>query len=133
VLLGRRNRDDAAALLRVRRPEGAWHSAGFAVECYIKAAIMQRERRNRWPDKDEDPELWTHDLRVLLTRLGIDPAGFDPRNPVAPALKMVLEWRRESGYAIGKLPLKYASQFAEAAFGPDGVVEWLADRYRLNI
>jgi hypothetical protein len=94
---------------------------------------MRKEGRNRWPDKDEAPELYTHDLRALLTRLGVDPSGFDPRNSVAPALKMVLEWRRDCGYAIGKFPLKYASQFVDAAFGHDGVVEWLAARYRLTI
>lgn len=133
IELCRRYRDDARALLRGRRPEGAWLNGGFAIECCLKAAIMKKDGLNRWPDKEDAPELWSHDLRGLFKRLGIDPLGFDPRNPVAPALKTVLDWRREHGYSVGKLPQKQASQFCEAAFESNGVVEWLAGLYRLNI
>jgi hypothetical protein len=111
IALSCRYRDDARALLDVRRPDRAWLNAGLSVECCIKAAIMRKERWNRWPDMESEPDLWTHDLRVLLGRLGVHHAKFDSRSPVAPALKMVLEWRREHGYAVGKLPLKSASQF----------------------
>ncbi|MBB5046002.1 hypothetical protein HNR60_000744 [Rhodopseudomonas rhenobacensis] len=108
-------------------------NAGFAVECCLKAAIMKKERLNRWPDRETAPDLWTHDLRVLFKRLGIDPLSFDPRSPVAPALKMVLDWRREHGYAVGKVPNKLARDICEAAFESNGVIEWLAGLYRLNI
>jgi hypothetical protein len=133
LALCRRYRDDARALERSRRPEGAWLSAGFAIECCLKAAIMKKERLNRWPDQDSAPELWTHDLRGLFRRLGIDSLGFDPRNAVAPALKTVLDWRREHGYSVGKLPQKFASNLCVAAFESNGVVEWIAGLYRLNI
>lgn len=133
VQLCRRFRDDAKVLHSARRPEGAWLNAGFSVECCLKAAIMKRERLNRWPEPDRAPELWTHDLRGLFKRLGIDPVKFDHSHPVAPALKMVLDWRRQHGYAVDKLPLKRASDMCEAAFGGNGVIEWLADRYQLNI
>ena len=128
-----RYRDDALALHRSRRPDGAWLSAGFAVECCLKAAIMKRERLNRWPDRDSAPDLWSHDLRGLFKRLGIDPLRFDHRNPVAPALKVVLDWRRDHGYSVGKLPVKFAGNLCEAAFGSNGVIEWIAGQYRLNI
>jgi hypothetical protein len=72
-------------------------------------------------------------VRGLFKRLGIDPLKFDHKNPVAPALKMVLDWRREHGYSVGKTPMKLAGNFCEAAFGPNGVVEWIAGLYRLNI
>ncbi len=94
---------------------------------------MTKERLNRWPDKDAAPELWTHDLRALFKRLGIDPLGLDPRSPVAPSLKMVLDWRRSHGYAVGKVPARYARDICSAAFGPNGVIEWIAGLYRLNI
>lgn len=131
--LCRRYRDDAIALREARRPDGAWLNAGFSVECCLKAAIMSRERLNRWPGPDTAPDLWTHDLRALFRRLGIDPATFDHTHQVAPALKMVLDWRRDHGYSVGRVPLKVARDFCEAAFGSNGVVEWLASRYRLNI
>ncbi len=94
---------------------------------------MKKERLNRWPDRDDAPDLWTHDLRGLFKRLGVDPLGIDPRNLVAPALKTVLDWRRDHGYSVAKLPLKHASQLCEAAFESNGVVEWIAGLYRLNI
>jgi hypothetical protein len=128
-----RYRGDAKALLGSSRPEGAWLAAGFAVECCLKAAIMKKERMNRWPDPGDAPELWTHDLRGLLKHLGIDTQKFDPKHSVAPALKMVLDWRREHGYSVGKLPLKHAKSLCEAAFESNGVVEWIAVQYRLNI
>lgn len=78
---------------------------------------MKKERLNRWPDRESAPELWTHDLRVLFRRLGIDPLSLDARSPVAPALKMVLDWRREHGYSTGKVPAKHANDMCEAAFG----------------
>jgi hypothetical protein len=108
-------------------------NAGFAVECCLKAAIMKKEGLNRWPDREHDPELWTHDLRILFRRLGVDPYSFDTRNPVAPALKMCLEWRREHGYSIGKVPQELARDICEAAFESNGVIEWLAGLYRLDI
>jgi hypothetical protein len=108
-------------------------SAGFAIECCLKAAIMKREGLNRWPDKNSAPDLWTHSLRDLFGRLGIDPVKFDHKNPVAPAMKMVLDWRRDHGYAVGKVPIRLAKDMCEASFGSNGVVEWLAGRFLLNI
>jgi hypothetical protein len=115
------------------RPEGAWLNAGFAVECCLKAAIMKKERLNRWPDLDSAPDLWTHDLRGLFKRLGVDPWTLDHKHQVAPSLKMVLDWRREHGYSVGKVPVKLARSMCEAAFGSNGVVEWIAGLYQLNI
>jgi hypothetical protein len=94
---------------------------------------MKKERFNRWPDRESAPDLWSHDLLGLFKRLGIDPLSIDPKILVAPALKMMLDWRREHGYSVGKLPVKFASNLYEAAFGPNGVIEWIAGLYRLDI
>jgi hypothetical protein len=128
-----RYRADSRALLDARRPDGAWLAAGFAVECCLKAAIMKKERLNRWPDRDEAPDLWSHDLMGLFKRLGIDPLKFDHKHVVAPSLKTVLDWRRDHGYSVGKLPLKNADSMYRAAFEANGVVEWIAGLYRLSI
>jgi hypothetical protein len=94
---------------------------------------MKKERLNRWPDRSSAPDLWTHDLRDLFRRLGVDPLGLDSKNPVSPALKMVLDWRRDHGYSVGKVPIKHARDLCEAAFGSNGTIPWLAGLYRLNI
>lgn len=115
------------------RPEGAWFNTGLSVECCLKAAIMRKEGFNRWPDRDSAPGLWTHDLRDLFKRLGIDPLALDSKNAVAPSLKTVLEWRREHGYSVGRTQIKFANAICEAAFGENGVIEWIARQYQLNI
>lgn len=94
---------------------------------------MKKDRLNRWPDKEDAPDLWTHDLRDLLKRLGIDPLKFDHKHAVGPSLKMVLDWRRDHGYSVGKLPQKLSRDMCEAAFASNGVVEWIAAQYRLSI
>lgn len=119
----------AETLLKDKQPKVAWNMCGFAVEYALKAAIMSRERLNRWPDKATDEEIWTHDLRRLLKRLGHPPETFDPRDPVAPSLKLVLEWRRNQSYTAAKFELKVCRDMFEAT---SGVVKWTADRYRLN-
>lgn len=98
----------------------AWLNTGFAVECFVKAAIMKKEGLNRWPDRNSAPELWTHDLSALFWRLGVDPLGFSPTHRAAPALKMVLQWERKYGYSVEKISQKYANDICEAAFGSDG-------------
>jgi hypothetical protein len=133
LALFKRYRGDALVLLKAGHVDGAWLNSGFAMECCLKAAIMKKERLNRWPDKEDAPDLWTHELWSLFRRLGIEPHKFDSRNPIAPALKTVLDWRREDGYSIGKRPKRTAEDICEAAFGTDGVAEWLAQHYRLNI
>lgn len=133
LALAKSARLDTEVLLGTRRADLAWLQAGFAVECTLKAAIMKKEGLNHWPDKNAAPDLWTHDLIDLYGRLGVVPAKFDPKHSVAPALRMTLEWQREHGYAAGKLPIKYARDLCEAAFGDTGVIEWLAKKYQLNI
>lgn len=131
--LSRQHRNAAKTLCDARQPNEAWNHAGFAVEATLKAAIMAKERLNRWPSPVDDPGLWTHDLQHLAERLGVNYQTFDARDPAAASWKMCFEWQRGHGYSVDKLPLKFATQMCEAAFGAKGVVEWLASRFRLTI
>ena len=131
--LARRHYGDARALKAARRNDGVWMASGFAVEAVLKASIMAKERLNRWPDRNEAPELYTHDLRALAQRLGISPRTFDPSDPSSASWKVAFEWERNHGYNVGKLPTRWADSMYDAAFGADGTIEWLAKRYRLNI
>ena len=93
---------------------------------------MTMTRMNRWPDQATRPDLWTHNLVDLANALGVGPKVFDPKEPSAASWKMAFEWHRGHGYASDKLAMKFSSQMYEAAFGSDGVIEWLSNRYRLN-
>lgn len=105
----------------------------MALECCLKAAIMKKYGYNRWPALDERPDLWVHNLRDLAQKLGIEPKTFPPADPAAAAWRLALTWERQHGYNVNKLPSIVATQMYEAAFGADGVVEWLAKRFLLNI
>lgn len=130
--LYRQHRNAAQTLCDAKQPNTAWGHAGFAVECCLKAAIMKRERLNRFPPQDEHPELWTHNLEALLQRLGITPSALTGHT-VAPSLKMVLDWRRAHGYSPEAMPIKRARDMCKAAFGADGVLEWLAETFHLDL
>ena len=63
---------DAEALLAARRWAGAYHMAGYAVECALKSCVLHHiEKTGKiFLDKQylmELPKSWTHDLNQLLT------------------------------------------------------------------
>ena len=101
----------------------AWDACGTSVEFALKAVILKRERWNRWPDKADRPDLYTHDLRRLMALAGLDSSSI-PR-PMMPRFKTVLSWSRENEYQSALVPRRQARQIYEHAFGPDGVIEWL--------
>lgn len=103
----------------------AWHAAGLAVEFALKGYIMRRERMNRWPDREDRGELYTHDLPALFRIAGIDPAGMI--GPIRARLRVVLQWRREYEYVGRTMERRAARSMIDAAFGSGGVVQWLND------
>lgn len=127
-----RYRGDARTLLKNKRPSGAWFNTGFSIECLLKAAIMQKTGWNRWPTRDQRPDLYTHDPRALTKELGITLSGLR-KHAVGPSLKIVLQWERAHGYGTASVPEKFAEQMWDAAFGAEGVAEWIASTFRLNI
>lgn len=49
MALGRRHHNGARVLKKHKQFSLAWDETGFAVECYLKAAIMKKNGWNRWP------------------------------------------------------------------------------------
>jgi len=101
--------------------QGYFH-VGLAVEAALKAYICKKERFNRWPDRKDDPALYTHNLWKLFARSAI---VVDSTSSFAPNWQIILHWKREDGYNPQEMPRKVARAFFEAAFGEDGVVTWL--------
>ncbi len=106
---------------KVAAAQGHWH-AGIAVECALKAYIMRRERLNGWPSKEARPELYTHNLRTLLSVAGITLSS---RDPVGPSWSVVLQWDRNQGYDPKPMPRRFAQGMVDAAFGERGAVTWI--------
>jgi hypothetical protein len=125
--LWRRCEDKRSVALRMvedrRSCREAWVAAGAGVEFALKAVICSRERFNAWPSKAIRPDLYTHDLKRLFMAAGIDLKA-TPKE-IRPAIRQVLDWDRNHDYSAAPMPRKVALGMVEAAFGPDGVVEWL--------
>jgi len=100
----------------------AWEATGFAVECALKAYIMRARGLNVWPDDRKSP-LWTHDLRSLLDQSGLSIK--EESEGLLASWMTVLTWRREHAYSGGRFPRKIAAEMVKAAFGTEGVVQWL--------
>ena len=98
-------------------------AAGYAVEFELKALIIKRERLNSWPSNASRPELYTHNLRTLYLAAGLTSSDV----PAAKrgAFKTVLDWDRLHEYKDQKMPRKVARSMVDAAFGENGVVDWL--------
>jgi hypothetical protein len=101
----------------------AWMAAGYAVEFALKALIIKRERLSSWPSRADRRELYTHDLRVLFFAAGLSFADV----PAArrSALKTTLDWDRLNEYKQQKMARQVARSMVDAAFGENGVVDWL--------
>ncbi|MCB5176301.1 hypothetical protein [Microvirga lenta] len=103
----------------------AWSHCGFACECVLKAAIMDKERLNSWPSKGARKESHTHNLQDLAKILGWQPI---PRDHVAPAWSVVVNWRRGHMYSLEMSPAA-AQDLFDATFGEEGVVTWIRQRF----
>ena len=95
---------------------------GSAMECALKAMIMQRERFNSWPSRSSRPDLYTHDLRDLVQLAGVILSASAPE---AASWKVVLDWDRNQSYDPKTMPRKVARAWVEAAFGEKGAATWI--------
>lgn len=130
LALGARHKRGSYVLKSKKEFSLSWDHTGFAVECYLKAAIMRKNGWNRWPDASERKDLWSHEPTALLKELGVTFEGLG-KHPVRPHLKTILDWKRKHGYNPEAMPEKYAEQIYAAAFYSNGVVEWIVKTFHL--
>src|SRR5436189_755299 len=92
---------DAKTLLDARHYSGAYHLAGLAVECALKACIAKRSKRHDFPDKKFAADCFDHDLTKLRKLAALD-AAFAVAAQTTPALDInwmiVKDWTIESRY-----------------------------------
>lgn len=62
----------AGALLANRHWTAAYHLAGVAVECALKAAICRSVRTGDWPDRNFVQSIHSHDLAALVRHAQLD-------------------------------------------------------------
>lgn len=120
---------DARTLLASHRYAGAYHAAGVALECALKARIARFTQAEEFPDLKLAKEAWDHDPRRLLA-LG-DLVRFMDTAPAAvqASWATVKDWRVESRYTHTVNPATVTA-FVDALDDPtDGVITWLRNHF----
>jgi hypothetical protein len=94
---------ESRALLKVGLFDGAYHAAGLAVECGMKAIIAKKTRKHQFPDKKLATDCWTHNPEVLAKHADILAAIKklqDGSEIFDSNWAQVSQWQVESRYAI---------------------------------
>jgi HEPN domain-containing protein len=111
-------------------PDGLYHFSGQAVEVALKALIMRREGLSEFPSRKQDPGLYSHNLRDLMTRAGLAPlldAEIKGATDLGANWQAVRDWSyNTSRYPQGRTPREYAVAYYRAVTHQrDGVLTWL--------
>lgn len=118
----------AQTLLATGHWQQAFYSAGFAVECALKCRIMRREGLNRWPERGERREVYSHRLTALAEVAGLQPfllaEVYNDLTVLGLSWMVAKDWDNEIRYAPGAFPQVRARQMVEAV-NDGGLLEWL--------
>jgi HEPN domain-containing protein len=118
----------AEALTRQGHRKLAYDQFGYAVECAIKSMIMRKTGLNRWPDRDNRPELYTHSLNSLMKQTGLFQRFCNDRQKNS---NLRLNWLVVKDWTPSRYDLKEPSHkllqdFRRAtAHSEDGIISWL--------
>jgi hypothetical protein len=121
---------DAQILLGSQRWHAAYHLAGYAVECGLKACILARVDRDSgviFAAKDFLNNCWIHDLEKLVENAGlkVDRDGLSSTNKAFQGYWAVAkDWTEKSRYDVKTE--SQAKELIEAiTHDPDGVLPWI--------
>lgn len=92
---------------------------------------MRAEGLNRWPDRSERRDLYTHNLSVLLKKAGLDAAMLDEMvatTDIGIAWAVSKDWSYNSRYATGLKP-RDARDIVRAIHeaGGIGLLRWIIE------
>jgi hypothetical protein len=122
--------EEASVLLTAGHFEGANYLMGYAVECALKACFAKQVKEFDFPGKDST-KLYTHNLETLLKFAGLEQelAAASVLNPsFAKNWILVKDWKEDVRYSFG-LSGKAAQDYRTACIGPNGVLNWIRQRW----
>ena len=95
---------DAQLLLKAGQWPAAYYLAGYAVECRLKACIVQRIRTDPgivFDTRKFAEQIWTHDVTALATQAGLENkiAGETNQRFISNWL-LVKKWNESSRYGF---------------------------------
>lgn len=125
---------DADILLQNQRWAAAYYIAGYAVECGLKACVVDLVARNPgiiYEDRRFSDACWTHTLARLIGVAGLDgdcDAQCKANVAFAKNWAAAIQWSEASRYDL--TPEPRARELYEAISEPqDGVMKWIRDHW----
>jgi HEPN domain-containing protein len=122
---------DAKVLLAARGWSAAYHLAGYAVECALKACIAKLMKSEEFPDRSFAEKCWTHNLPQLLGLAGLKD-DFDTARRADRDLSdnwdTVKEWNESSRYARAT-KAKSENLYEAITDKKHRVLSWLKQRW----
>ena len=125
-------RRDAATLLKARQYSGAYYLTGYAVECALKACVAKQVRRYDFPDRKLANEVFTHDLKKLMSLAGLAPEfekEMETNKPLELNWAVVKDWSESSRYEIGITEAQARDLYSGCTARKDGVLNWIRRRW----
>lgn len=125
---------DAGVLLQSQRWAALYYLAGYAVECGLKARVVDSVEKNPgiiYEKRGFSDACWTHKLSDLIVVAGLG-AACDADGITNPAFGQnwaeVIKWNEASRYAFVSDP--QARKLYDAISHPqDGVIKWIRDHW----
>jgi len=119
---------DAEYLFNARGYSGAYHFAGIAVECAIKACIAKRTKRFEFPNKALANAAWEHDLGKLIKVANLE-SHLEQERLRSPAFDQnwstIVKWQIDSRYDLLTTRIAASDLLSSIIQQPDGVLPWL--------
>ena len=121
---------DAGILIAASRWSGAYHMAGYAAECGLKACILAFLVNNLdmiFRERRYSEKCWVHELPSLIELAGLDAtlrARIAGNATFAGYWGIAKDWRETSRYEL-KTQAEAEQLYEAITHDPDGVLAWI--------
>ena len=128
--LARDELESSRIMLASRKWKQAYHHAGIAAECALKCKIMRVHGMNRWPERRERRDVYTHDIEELTEIAGlmdgINAALLESlRPPHIDGWLIIKDWNINLRYHVPDAFPQALAESAVSAIDAMGLVQWL--------
>ncbi len=130
-VLARMHLRAARALLQTGHWPSAYHVAGFAIECGLKACLAKRTHRYDFPPR-ETRDIYTHDPTKLLETAKLaaaQKAAEAANNAFEVNWTIVKDWTPESRYDHSITQAKARDLYRAITARQNGVMTWIRQRW----
>ena len=120
---------DTEALIAASRWSGAYYLAGYAIECALKAAVLQYVERTGiiFEDKKSAEKCWTHDIEVLVKMADLEVArgnAIQTNTQLGTNWLLAKDWNELSRYR-NSTQAQAESMYNAISDPTNGVLQWI--------